>query len=100
MSCADTDDHPSEEFRMTLAIVTSILVLGQPGPSRTDAPSRPTPDKYALLVGVGKYELVQEWTLNGPPNDVELWKGLLVGRFKFPGDDRHIRALSDLAGKD
>src|SRR4051812_4882846 len=83
-----------------LALMTSILLLSQVEPSKAATPSRHMPDKYALLVGVGKYELVQEWTLNGPPNDVELWKGLLVGRFKFPGDDRHIRALSDLTGKD
>jgi metacaspase-1 len=84
---------------MTLAILTSIVLLGQAGKSEQAKPSRPLPARYALLVGVGEYPLVPEWKLNGPPNDVRLWRELLVDRFKFPDDEQHIRALSDLTGR-
>ncbi len=50
-------------------------------------------NKYALLVGINKYQYQKN--LNGAVNDVENMKSLLVNRFGFPDNDKHIRVLTN-----
>lgn len=55
--------------------------------------------RLALLVGCTKYpSLPAKWRLEGPANDIALWRRLLRERFGFKPE--HIKVLSEAAGGD
>ncbi len=56
-------------------------------------------EKHALLIGVGEYVDVSVEDLEGPPNDVEVLKDLLVEKWAFK--EKKITTLVDgAAGRD
>jgi len=58
----------------------------------TDAP-KPTPKKYALLIGIDQYEGGDFKPLEGAKNDVRLVREILMDRFEIPEDN--ITLLTD-----
>ena len=74
-----------------VAALACALVLSSVLP---DAPAR-TPERYVLLVGVGRYpSLKPAFQLSGPPNDVRLIARILTGD-PFHLDPTHITILTD-----
>jgi Caspase domain len=66
----------------------------QGGTSSGTAPGKEgRPKKLALLVGINEYKYVTP--LKGAVNDVMNMRRLLVERFGFPDDDKHIRILTN-----
>jgi len=67
------------------------VVVADPHPAEMPREERPpvmpdsTAGKWALLVGVTKYDnLAASSHLNGPANDVKLLRATLIGRYGFP----------------
>ena len=74
----------------------TLVAATRPGDPVTFETDRPTPEKVALLVGVGAYpaEIHDEWqSLEGAVNDTERVRDLLVDRFGF--DPADILVLTD-----
>lgn len=89
-------------FILSAALLLSCLFAARraPEPAASAAP------KFALLVGVGDYEVNKDpaaaerfkvrgkiRNLAGPANDVADMRALLVGKFGFADDAAHIRTL-------
>ncbi|MBY0524642.1 MAG: caspase family protein [Gemmataceae bacterium] len=56
--------------------------------------------KHALLVGCSRYpSLANAYQLNGPANDVVLWRDFLVDRFKFSKDNVVILAEDETVAR-
>lgn len=95
--------------KVLIGLMAAVVFTGLLAPHRAAqgaaAPAPPAP-KFALLVGVGDYEVNKDLAaakrfnvrgkiknLAGPANDVEDMRALLVDKFKFPGDKEHVKTL-------
>lgn len=85
-----------------VAALTGLHLADAPpaGPGRDEAPPAGRGNRYALLVGVTRYEkLGERYSLDGPASDVALFRSLLVGdRFRFP--DANVVTLAESLGRD
>jgi hypothetical protein len=81
--------NPSTVARLGKIVVTVLVALATPMVDASRALSQPSgAQRLALLVGCTDYPaLPQKFWLNGPSNDVQLARGLLVDRFGFAESD-------------
>ena len=78
-------------------IVCFLLIV--PNYLSAQQPKENKGNRYALLVAVNNYpDLGEEWTLDGPLNDIALFGELLTNDFAFPKSA--VRKLSAESGKD
>lgn len=71
-----------------LTVSACIIMMEQPLLSVPSDESHPTSKSHALLVGCTRYaSLEPKKQLNGPENDVQLFRSLLVEKFHFRDDD-------------
>jgi hypothetical protein len=91
---------------LTAALVLNGFLLPRLAAQGVAAAAAPPAPKFALLVGVGDYEVNKDpaaaarfkvrgniKNLSGPKNDVEDVRALLVEKFEFPDDKAHVRTL-------
>lgn len=78
-----------------LSVVALARCLSPAGAAEEPARSAgTTPQRYALMVGIDEYETPQA-SLRGCVNDIDDMKAVITEKFGFPGDDAHIKVLTN-----
>ncbi len=82
-------------------IIWGLVVIGMlasPSSSQAQTPAPPKVEKFALLVGITKYDPQKGLTpLEGCLNDVDAMKASLVHNFGFKNDNAHVLLLKNEA---
>lgn len=81
-------------FQLLAATLVGVT-LSVSAAENTGEPEKNTVTRHALLIGVGQYPQANGrfQSLDGPPNDVELLRGVLTSGYQFK--DENIRVLCD-----